>query len=235
MGNIYHLRQDSSWGDGPAAEEQDGAHTSGARSLQSPDSDKIIRKRELAISASQGAVAKRGENKVSSLLSRHSMASHLGEMAPTIHGAARKRAALEKFEDADWELQQGAVADDGEQLMHTAKVKSQSRIKLRASERIVEEHDFSADQDRAEHRHVLTAPLSRKPAGEPLRDMAREYVLDRQRSLESGKGLSAAEELQKALASLGQFGDMFSRQQIDRAFSTAERLEKELLRTDHSG
>lgn len=68
-----------------------------------------------------------------------------------------------------------------------------------------------------------------------LRIKAREYVEDRQQSLEEGKAIPAAEELKRALASLRQFGNMFTGQQIDRAFHTAEQLEKSLLGTDHSG
>uniref|UniRef100_A0A7S0MBH2 Uncharacterized protein n=2 Tax=Cryptomonas curvata TaxID=233186 RepID=A0A7S0MBH2_9CRYP len=163
------------------------------------------------------------------------MASHLDQIAATMDGAARKRAALDKFKGDEWKSQQGALVEDDGRSMPTAKDQSQVRVKLRASERVAgDEHDFSGNQDRAERRHVSTARVSPDSPREPLRDKAREYMLDRQRSLESGKGLSAGEELRKALASLGQFGGMFSHEQIDRAFRTVERLEEDLLGTDHS-
>jgi hypothetical protein len=108
-------------------------------------------------------------------------------------------------------------------------------MKLRASEQVTgENRDTATVLKRANRRHQPAAQVLPKPAGEPLREKARGYMLDRQRSLESEEGLSAGEELRKALASLGQFGGMFSRQQIDSAFRTVERLEKDLLHTDHS-
>ena len=71
----------------------------------------------------------------------------------------------------------------------------------------------------------------------PPRDKARDYVEDRQRSLDGAQphSLSASEELERALASLRRYGEMFTSQQVDMAFRTAERLEKSLLGTDHSG